>query len=116
MNQKGQVLVVFILLIPLIILFMFYIYDIGNLYYQKSKLKSALKDGLTYSLNDGDDKGVINLIKENVLNVKVNIEKQESQTKVEGIIQVDTKLLKKQTIKITLIGKIEEDKIKIWEE
>ena len=119
MNKKGQVLVVFILILPLILLFMLYLYDIGNLYYQKNKLKSSLKDSLTYLLNNDtleSEKQALNLVEKNIKDVSVKITKINNQTKIEGVININTNLLKKTKIKVIMVGKIDENQIKIWEE
>lgn len=40
-NNKGQSIVIFVLVLPLLILFISYVYDISNVQYEKNKLNSV---------------------------------------------------------------------------
>ena len=56
MNKKGQVLVVFVLILPIIILFLGLVIDIGNSLVIKKRYENTLKDIITYNYktSDGD--------------------------------------------------------------
>ncbi len=120
MNKKGQVLVIFLLLLPLLFLALTFVYDMGNLYYQKAKLKSSLKDSAIYLLNsktidDETKTKAINLVKKNVATDSVQITNINNQVQLEGKMTVKTNLLKNQIIKVKITG-IKDGKIKIREE
>ena len=74
LNNKGQVLVLFIILLPIIIFILFIVVDIGNTY---------LKDGK-------EEKQVLDLIKENNPNIKATIQDNTitSTLEVKGVIKM----------------------------
>lgn len=51
MNKKGQALVEFVLLIPIIIMILFVIIDFSNIYYSKNHLEGVLSDTIKYVEN-----------------------------------------------------------------
>ena len=52
MNKKGQVLVVFILLLPLIILFLGLVIDIGNSMVVRKKYENIIKETIIYNAKE----------------------------------------------------------------
>lgn len=52
MNKKGQVLVVFVLILPLITLFLGLIIDIGNSLVIRKKYENIIKDVILYNYKD----------------------------------------------------------------
>lgn len=70
MNKKGQVLLVFILLIPVFLILLALVVDVGLLYKEKkhldSSLKSATKYGLKHIIDASVKEKVETLILENV--------------------------------------------------
>ncbi len=52
MNNKGQVLVAFVLLTPIMIMFTALIIDTGILYIDKRKLDYTVRDAVTYAFSD----------------------------------------------------------------
>jgi len=91
MNKKGQVLVVFVLLLPLIILFLGLIVDVGNSLIIKKKSENIIKDLIIYAYRNNDthneeildnDEQVEPNIEENeVENQKVNLDLLEQNIK-----------------------------------
>lgn len=63
-NNKGQVLVIFVLILPVIIMILALVVDIGLLYTQKSNNDNIVKDAIKYGLNN------LNM-DENTLNDKI---------------------------------------------
>ena len=55
MNKKGQVLVVFVLILPLILMFLGLIIDIGNSLIIKKKNENILKDIIIYTFKDDNN-------------------------------------------------------------
>lgn len=76
LNNKGQALVTFVLLIPIVLIVMVIIIDIGLMGVQKRKITNVVKDTIEYGLNNNSSEEELrNLIKENVNydNVDINI-------------------------------------------
>lgn len=73
MKNKGQVLVVFILIIPLLFMLGGVIIDTGLLYIEKRKIDNTVKDAIEYGLdnleNNDIDKKLYNLININIDNI-----------------------------------------------
>ena len=71
MNRKGQVLVVFVLILPLILLFLGLIIDIGNSLIIRKKYENIIRDVIVYNLKDYDEEQAdisIYLIEKNIKN------------------------------------------------
>ena len=77
LNNKGQSLVLFVLLIPILLLIMTLVIDIGNLSYYKQELDNINKLTLDYGLDNIENSNVVNdmisLSKENMPNIKIEI-------------------------------------------
>ena len=54
MNRKGQALVEFVLILPIFILILFSVYDIGMIIYNKNVLESTSNDVILMLTNDSD--------------------------------------------------------------
>ena len=52
MNNKGQVLVVFVILLPLVLLFITFIIDLGRLYTEKRNIENNIESSINYGLNN----------------------------------------------------------------
>lgn len=48
MNKKGQALVEFVIIIPVIIMIIFVIIDFSNIFYQRNHLESIVNDVVSY--------------------------------------------------------------------
>lgn len=66
MNKKGQALVEFVLILPVILIIIMSITSIGNLYLEKYKLNDVLDTCTTLYLNDKDDKLKAYVMEQNV--------------------------------------------------
>lgn len=96
LNNRGQSLVMFILIIPIFLLIMTLVYDVGNAIYEKNKLSNVSYMTIQYGLDNIesiDENELISLIMKNVDNPKlisVLIENGEIEIKstkdVKGII------------------------------
>ena len=89
MNKKGQVLVVFVLILPIIILFLGLVIDIGNSLVIKKRYENTLKDIITYNYKTSD--GDLLVIEKNIKKSVDNIEKLDIKVKDE-ILKVDLKV------------------------
>lgn len=90
LNNKGQVLVLFIILLPIIIFILFIVVDIGNTYLKKQELCSITRDAITYLKDGKEEKQVLDLIKENNPNIKSTIQDNTitSTLEVKGVIKM----------------------------
>jgi len=73
-NNRGQTLVVFILLLPIFLMIAAIIVDSGILFNEKRKIDNTVKEALTYGINHITEEEVINdikkLINKNISDVK----------------------------------------------
>lgn len=88
-NNKGQSLVMFILIIPIFLLILTLVYDVGNAIYEKDRLSNTNYLTIEYGLNNIDtvtENDLKNLIKQNTSNLKyiyVTIEGNQIEIKME---------------------------------
>ena len=116
MNNKGQTLVLFVLILPIIIFIMLLVIDVSNMFITKQELNNINKIVLNYGLDiieeENIDSKLEELINKNVLNNKHTIRIDN------GIIEIEIKkniqgiVTKKKIyeVKSTYKGYIEEDK------
>lgn len=95
-NNKGQVLVAFILLLPVLVMLLGLLVDCGYLYYEKRRVDNNLIDALKYGLNNIDEDA--NVLKSKIRKqLNLNIEDiQKLDIKIEdNIIEIELKKVKK---------------------
>lgn len=124
-NNKGQVLVAFVLMLPIIIMFCGLIIDCGYLFIEKRKVDNNIKDAITYGLNNIElEEEVIRAKITKILNVniddistlEINIENKSVDINLEKYKKgIFTNIFSKQEYKISshYKGYINEDKIVI---
>ena len=88
-NNKGQSLVMFVLIIPIFLLILTLIYDVGNAIYEKDRWSNTNYLTIEYGLNNIDtvtENDLKNLIEQNTSNLKyiyVTIEDNQIEIKME---------------------------------
>mgnify|MGYP000233765974 FL=1 len=88
-NNKGQSLVMFVLIIPIFLLILTLVYDVGNAIYEKDILSNTNYLTIEYGLNNIDtvtENDLKNLIEQNTSNLKyiyVTIEENQIEIKME---------------------------------
>ena len=89
MNNKGQSLIMFVILLPVILLFVIYIVVLSNNYLEKNHLSLMIKDNLKIILSKDirDIDKIKNVLKENDNEVIINIDND--------MIKIENKSLKK---------------------
>jgi len=50
-NERGQTLVLFVLLLPIFLVIMGIVMDMGNLHYEKRKIEKTMKQTISYGLD-----------------------------------------------------------------
>ena len=88
-NNKGQSLVMLVLIIPIFLLILTLVYDVGNAIYEKDSLSNTNYLTIEYGLNNIDtvtENDLKNLIEQNTSNLKyiyVTIEENQIEIKME---------------------------------
>lgn len=77
-DNKGQTLVFFIILLPIILFILIFIIELSNMNYEKNKLDNLTYTIVSYKL---DNKNVYELLKENDKNIKLTISNNEIELK-----------------------------------
>ena len=55
MNNKGQILIIFVIMLPILLIILSIAIDLGLLYVDKRNMDNNLKDAVTYYLNHKED-------------------------------------------------------------
>lgn len=117
MNNKGQSLVLFILLLPLIFIVIALILEVGFLYINKKQIDSEIRYALKNSIKTDtrDEFKIQNIIKENLGNdIKVDVKNSNERLVIEVTKKHKFLIIKKDyNIKIKYYGYLINDKIAI---
>ena len=115
-KNNGQVLVLFVILLPVILLLLLITIEVSNIYIEKTKTKNTIKETITNSLNNNLSNDAVNsLIELNIKNIK---EKAiyTSEEEIEIKIKQEKNLFgRKLEIKYNYKGIKQENKITISE-
>ena len=123
LNNKGQVLIIFVALIPVMILLFTFLVDYSNILYHQNKLNSVTKTALYY-VRDNKENVSVDKVKElvkrndNTVNILVCEEKDNIFTLKlsKTISSVFGRIIGKDTYTITSIYKLDMDKKTIIKE
>lgn len=77
MNNKGQSLISFVLIIPIVLMILFMVYDIGNMVLLKEQLDNINYLTIDYGLSKLDDSDLDNKLREMIVKNKDDIDKIE---------------------------------------
>ena len=93
MNKKGQVLVTFVLILPLILMFVGLIIDIGNNLVLRKRAENAIRDSIIYGFKDEyvDINDALDLIEKNIKKNIDNYDELKLNIK-EEILEVKLKM------------------------
>ncbi len=116
MNNRGQTLVMFILMLPLLLIILCLVVDIGMLSLEKKRLENTLKNVIYYELNNQEtDSNIIknrltNTLSKNINNIKIKkVEITDNKVITVSISKeykgIFTKILKSNLFDITLTYK-----------
>lgn len=73
MNNKGQVLPIFVILLPIIILIISYIVDIGLMYSEKRRIVNITSDAINYYFDSKNQDNTLEILNKNIKNGEFNI-------------------------------------------
>ena len=115
MDNKGQSLVLFVLLMPVLFVLFLVLSDVGNLMVSQSKYDSEIKSAIKYGLKHKDEDNVIDRIK-SLLDYSIS---EDKQITIDGS-KIEVKVLKTNKVMgfdfdsvFDYIGYIQDDKIMI---
>ncbi len=119
MNNKGQSLISFVLLIPVIFLIIMMVYDIGEMVLLKNELNDINYMVIDYGIDHINDENIeitLNeLIIKNKGNVRVNINKLDDKLYIDISDKIDNKLslfnkIDTFLVKSSYVGYMEDEK------
>lgn len=70
MNNKGQVLVLFVILLPIILLLLILTIEVGDVYLDKQKTKNIIKDIIRDNLKEPNSEKINQLIAQNINDIE----------------------------------------------
>ncbi len=88
MTNKGQSLVIFVILLPIIFILITLVWELGNLSVAQSKYESEIKDAIKYGLSHQEDPELNQKIKELL---DSNIDGEKNIVIREGVIKINVK-------------------------
>ena len=86
LNNKGQSLVLFIMIIPILLLIMVFVYDMGMLLYEKDRLSNTVNMAIDYALDNKEvsNEEIEELIDRNInREVEIKIDRDNDSIKIE---------------------------------
>lgn len=117
-KNNGQVLALFVIILPIILLLLVISIEIGNIYLDKTKTKNTIKEIITNNIDKYDEntnERINSLIEINIKNIETKeIFTSEDEIRI-NIIQTKKLFGKTLKIKYKYIGIKEQEKIKISE-
>lgn len=118
LNNKGQVLVLFIIILPIVLLLLLISIELGDLYLEKTKTINSIKEIITSELknyNEETNQNINTLLEKNITDItNKTVFVSEDEIKV-NIIQEKQIFGRKIELKYNYKGIKEEQKIKIEE-
>lgn len=93
MNKKGQALVSFLLLLPLIFLIIAFLFDFGSLSIQKRNITNTVDEALVYAsknkISDTLEEDVANLLYKNIdENITLQTIKEKDYFEIQMIVEL----------------------------
>ena len=72
--SKGQVLPIFVILLPIIFIMLFYVVDVGLMYTEKRKIVNNTKDAINYYFDTNNRDNTIELLEKNIKGATIDID------------------------------------------
>lgn len=123
MDSKGQTLIIFVLILPILLLLFALIWEVGNLGFTINKYETEIEDTIKYGLNHLDDENLeevlTNLLKANLdgkISVEINNQTIQVNVKQKYDAMFNNLLNHKFDIDLTYNGYIENKKLIIQKE
>ena len=126
LDNKGQTLIMFVILIPVLLILMALVIDIAYLYRENAKLqsttKTVIKDLYDKKNNDNIEELVLELYKKNNINTKnLKVQTNNEYLKIINTYEIDSVFgkvigIKKYEVKVSLKGFNDKNRLLITEE
>ncbi len=89
-NNKGQALIEFVLLLPVIVFILFIVIDFASVFYKKNHLEGVLDDVVAMVENNKSNEEIINTIDDSSINYKISIDGNVATIELEQNIDFNT--------------------------
>lgn len=123
MNNKGQTLVLFLFLIPVVFLLFMGIYQVGTVALEKKKLEDSVETIVKYGIDHWSEEEVEAKMKSMLVNdfskitqENIEIELETGRVKMTVTKEYNILFLKKQKIKVSYVGTNIEGKVQVVKE
>ena len=117
MNNRGQSLVTFVLIIPILFLIFLMVYNIGNMILLKNELNDINHIVIDYGLNNIEEEEIIKKMEElvkknknNIDNISINIEDNKIYVILEDSIDTNMSINGLFRVKSSYVGYLDNDK------
>lgn len=86
-NNRGQTIVIFVVFLPILILFLTYVYDVVNANYEKTRIKNLA----TIAIDTEDDiEGIKDIIKKNDKDINITVINESDKYKIKLVKRVES--------------------------
>ena len=109
MNNKGQVLVIFVVMLPIILIVLALVVDLGLMSLEKRNISNNTMEAIEYYLESNDREKTKKLLNENIDDIEISIIDNNSYVEITVKKNYKGLLRKEDVIEITYKG-IKEDK------
>ena len=122
MNNRGQALALFIIILPVLMFLFICFYQIGTNKIEDKRLKESIKEAIEFGLDNLEREDVDIVIKEMIISTNKDIKEEDIEISISDN-KINVKVLRKysvmfisdDTITFDYVGKINDDKIEIME-
>lgn len=122
MNNKGQTLVLFLVLFPIFVIVFISFYQVGSIALEKNKIRDSIKESLEYGVNNIDDilvnEKIVEMITKENPNIKeenITIDKKDNEITITVIKKYLISFIVEDELKISYTGKMILSEIEIIE-
>ena len=107
MNHKGQVLVLFLLLLPILLLIMGLVIDVGNLFVEQKKSENVVKSAIRYGLSfeENQEEKARQYLEENLSNSSFRVFYSNQTLTIQGNVKIESlfsKLFQRESVSFEL--------------
>ena len=107
MNHKGQVLVLFLLLLPILLLIMGLVIDVGNLFVEQKKRENVVKSAIRYGLSseENQEEKARQYLEENLSNSSFRVFYSNQTLTIQGNVKIESlfsKLFQRESVSFEL--------------
>lgn len=113
MNNKGQVLVAFLLIIPLFAVVFVFLIDSSNKQVQKNNHSNEIKQAIRYYFKNDPVDSTINEIEENLTGHNIFFDYSKDKITIMGDYTITSIFFKDETVSIIFTGEMNGDLLEI---